>query len=473
MRFSSLTLKIYLFAIVAVLATAAMVGAVALALQSEHRQNLLMASGPIARSLWLDHEDTRMVREAPNREVRSSGVLATLYDPSGTLIASTASPPFSMPSSAELGALREKGFVQLSHGVMLREVRSDGRVVAIGIVKFGGIPSLSTFVYSLPVLLVALLAAALIFAGRLARPLQHVATVAKRFGQGDLTARVKSQRKDEIGEVGRAFDAMADRVAGLMSAQQELMANVSHELRTPVSRIQVAVDLITDGKAEQARELVPDIAQDLAELDRLIDDVMTVAKLDLSRSGGAAAVVPLRLDVQPMGGLLDEAISRFRSLHPARQLVVELDRRLPELSVDPVLLRRVVDNLLENARKFSDPDSIIHLSAHCAEAGLTITIRDNGIGIPEADVQNVFVPFFRSDKSRSRATGGVGLGLALARRIVEAHKGTIQITSKLGEGTTVTLELPAEVAASTVTDHPCRTANRAHASSAGRVIKPM
>jgi signal transduction histidine kinase len=239
---------------------------------------------------------------------------------------------------------------------------------------------------------------------------------------------------------------MADRVAELMGSQQELMANVSHELRTPLSRIQVAVDLVTDGKSEQVKDLVPDIAPDLAELERLLDDVMTVAKLDLSRSRAAGSVVPLRVQSVSLETLLREAVSRFRSQHPMRELAVEIDPDVPELSADSVLLRRVVDNLLENARKFSDHDTTIRLSARATEAGATIAIGDGGIGIDEADLPHVFTPFFRGDRSRSRATGGVGLGLALARRIVEAHGGTIDIASKPGHGTIVTLALPSSPA---------------------------
>jgi signal transduction histidine kinase len=171
---------------------------------------------------------------------------------------------------------------------------------------------------------------------------------------------------------------------------------------------------------------------------------MTVAKLHLSRSGGRASVVPLRLEVSSIESLIEEAVARFRSQHPTRELAVEIDPGLPDLFADSVLLRRVVDNLLENARKFSDHDTKIRLSARATKAGVTIAIADEGIGIDEADVEKVFTPFFRSDKSRSRSTGGMGLGLALARRVVEAHEGTIEITSKSGRGTTVTLALPAQ-----------------------------
>ena len=148
-----------------------------------------------------------------------------------------------------------------------------------------------------------------------------------------------------------------------------------------------------------------------------------------------------------MSALVNDAISRFRALHPARELAVELARGLPELRVDSVLLRRAIDNLLENAHKFSDGATRIRLSAFSTSAGVTISVTDQGIGIDEMEMQNVCTPFFRSDKSRSRSTGGSGLGLALAKRVIEAHRGTIGIASNPGQGTTVTLTLPPASAA--------------------------
>jgi CheY-like chemotaxis protein len=233
-----------------------------------HRQQMTLASGHIVKNLCQYDDDTEAIQAATTRATQFSGALVTLYGTSGRLVASTATPPLPMPSQSDLVELAEKGFVDVGHAVMAHEVRNKGRVVAIGIVKFGTVPSHWRLAWPVLVLFVALLAVAAIFARHLARPLQHVADVAKKFDHGDLSARVGNQRNDETGEVGRAFDAMADRVARLMAAQQELMANVSHELRTPLSRIQVAVDLITDGKSERVKELVPDIARDLAEVER-------------------------------------------------------------------------------------------------------------------------------------------------------------------------------------------------------------
>jgi two-component system, OmpR family, sensor kinase len=440
MRAGGLTLKIYLYSIGAVLATIGMVVVAVSTIRAAHHEDLIAASGHIVRGFWFNHDDALARRRSDDAQ----HTIVTLYDMEGRLVASTVTPPLPLPSPEQLRGLNENGFVSVGHSQMVHQVQSDGRVVGLGIVKLA-FPALGKWIWPLPVLLVLVLIVAVIFARHFARPLERIADAAKRFGRGDPTSRVGIQTRDEIGEVGRAFDAMADRVVRLMAAQQELMANVSHELRTPLARIQVAVDLVTDGKSDRVKELMPDIAQDLAEVERLIEDVMTVAKLDLSRSAGAASVVPLRLELLSMKGmkaLVEEAVSRFRSQHPGRELVVQFATSLPAVSADPVLLRRVVDNLLQNACKFSDQNSAIQLCARAADAGVIIAVADKGIGIDPADLEKVFVPFFRSDKSRSRSTGGVGLGLALARRVMDAHDGTIEIRSKPGQGTTVMLTLP-------------------------------
>jgi signal transduction histidine kinase len=123
---------------------------------------------------------------------------------------------------------------------------------------------------------------------------------------------------------------------------------------------------------------------------------------------------------------------------------VHVDDGLPELDVDPVLFRRVLDNLLDNAHKYTfDPAPAIALTARHAGDTVELEVADRGAGIAEADLPYVFAPFFRADRSRSRGTGGVGLGLTLAQRIVEAHGATIAVASRLGEGTRVTIRVPA------------------------------
>jgi len=151
-------------------------------------------------------------------------------------------------------------------------------------------------------------------------------------------------------------------------------------------------------------------------------------------------------DAVTIDELIQAAVSRFRAQCQTHQIVAEVSPVLPAASADRVLMRRVVENLLDNARKYSDAGTTIRIRASGTKNGVRVAVADDGTGIDAADLKKVFTPFFRSDKSRSRSTGGVGLGLALARRVVEAHGGTIEIASTPGAGTTVTLVLPAQAA---------------------------
>jgi len=303
-----------------------------------------------------------------------------------------------------------------------------------------------------PLVLVVVAVSSLLLARSLTGPLRKLSSAARAFGGGDLGARVGLRRGDELGDVSRAFDEMADRVTELRRAEKELLANVSHELRTPLARIRVALDLASEGGADVARESLAEIAGDLDELERLITDVLTAARLDLG-DGSSSGGLPLRRERVDVGELLSRSASRLRAAHPDRALRVEIAGELPAVHGDPVLLRRVVDNLLENAHKYSErPNDPIELVAR-TNGAVEIDVIDKGVGIAEADLGRVFRPFFRADRSRTRATGGLGLGLALAKRIVDAHGGSIELTSKPGAGTRARVRLPIASGA-TGSSHP-------------------
>lgn len=274
------------------------------------------------------------------------------------------------------------------------------------------------------------------------RPLRRLTEAANAFGGGDLRARAQLQRRDEVGQVAQAFDQMADRVTELLRAERELVANVSHELRTPLARIRVALDIAAEGDAADVQESLGDIAGDLEELERLVSDVLTAARLELHQDSPRGIPTLRKANVE-LDELLNSAAVRFRAAHPERPLISEW-RALPAIDCDAVLLRRAVDNLLENAHKYSEePDAPVGLVARVlGDAEVLIEVRDQGIGIAAQDLSGVFRPFFRVDRSRTRATGGLGLGLALAKRIVEAHGGQLELESEQGAGTVVRITLP-------------------------------
>jgi len=286
--------------------------------------------------------------------------------------------------------------------------------------------------------LLALALASIPLARAIAAPLERLTGAARRLGEGDLSARAGFRGRGEVGELAGAFDEMAERLERLITAERELLANVSHELRTPLSRIRVALDLAAEGDGERARRYLAEIGTDLSELERLVEDVLAAARLE--REGGA---LPLRLARVASREVLGAASERFRAAAPGRELDLRLEGELPEIEADPALLRRAIDNLLDNARKYSDEGAPVTLRARRDGGELVVEVRDRGIGIDAADLPRLFTPFFRTDRSRARGTGGVGLGLALAKRIVGAHGGSIEVESGVGEGTVVRFRLPA------------------------------
>jgi signal transduction histidine kinase len=289
--------------------------------------------------------------------------------------------------------------------------------------------------------IVIVAAGAFLTARWIVRPLKELSRAAEALGAGDLRARVGLSRADEFGDLGKAFDEMAERIQRLLLAEKELLANVSHELKTPLARIRVALDIAAEGDAETARGSLTEIALDLSELEVIIEDILVATRLELA-AGTAGARLPLHLALVDAAQIAEQAAERFKARHPKRALSLELERGLEKVLADPVLFRRVLDNLLENAHKYCpDLERPIGLALERAGQGVRFRVRDQGIGIASEDLPRIFSAFFRSERSRSRGTGGVGLGLTLVKQIVDSHGGSISVTAE-SPGTTVSVELP-------------------------------
>jgi signal transduction histidine kinase len=219
----------------------------------------------------------------------------------------------------------------------------------------------------------------------------------------------------------------------VIGAQRQLMADVSHELRTPLARIRVALELAAEDP-NAAKDVLADVGVDLDEIDQLIADILTTARLD----GDHASVNrrPTRLDE-----IVQQAKQRFTARHPNRTLETRAtDDR--EIQCDPLLLRRALDNLLDNAAKYSDAGAPVSFVIAPNGAHVAFEIVDRGVGMSAKELQQAFTPFWRADGSRTRKTGGVGLGLALARRIARAHGGDVTLESSPGKGTKARLDVP-------------------------------
>jgi signal transduction histidine kinase len=402
------------------------------------------SSAWIAWHLMRIADDQAAVRAELLDLKRRSRIEMSLFDAEGRLIASNASVPFEPLPPAELEKLRSAP-THFADGLGIVAAIERGQVQRYARVR-----------YPMPVLpigvaaaqLAAALAVLALLSIPLARsitaPVERLARTTRAFGEGDLSARAGSDRNDEIGDLARSFDEMADRIAGLRRTEKELLANVSHELRTPLARIRLALDLVQSGDAARADSYLADIEEDLAELEQLLDGIMTAARLDLA-PGSADPLPPLHPVEVEGRELLEAAATRFGVRHPDRSLLCSIDEDVPALVADPILLRRVLDNLLDNAAKFSEPPQPIEIEGkfQANPPALLIGVRDHGIGIEPEDLERVFEPFFRSDRSRDRATGGVGLGLAVARRIVLAHAGSLSVESSRHAGTCFWVKVPA------------------------------
>jgi signal transduction histidine kinase len=286
---------------------------------------------------------------------------------------------------------------------------------------------------------VVLAIGAVVTARWIVRPIERLSRSARSIGEGDLSIRTEITRSDEIGDLGRRFDQMAEQIERMIANERELLANVAHELRTPLSRIGVALDLAGEGDSKRARASLGEIAVDVAELEAIVNDILTALRYDSSRAG----TMPLRKERLQPADIATVAADKMRSRHPERPLEVSVATDLPEIDVDRVLFRRVIDNLLDNSDKYTpEKASTIRLAVRADDRGVAFEVTDKGIGIATAELPNIYNPFFRAERSRARETGGVGLGLTLAKRIVEAHGGTIEITSSVDRGTRALVVVP-------------------------------
>ena len=367
------------------------------------------------------------------------GVEMTVYGPDGRLLGSNVDPPLAPVPVDRMGRLDPGPFHLPGRGFAFAALlpRGQGHLVLTGAPREG---ALTRAGISIAVVLLVLALGSIPLARSISTPVERLTAAARALGAGDLTARARVRAPGEVGELAAAFDDMADRLERLVRAEKELLANVSHELRTPLARVRVALELAEEGDVARARRALGEIGDDMAELERLVDEILAAARLDL----GGADALPLHLEKVAVGEVVEEAAERFRARHAGRALEVVVAEGLPEVEGDAALLRRLLGNLLDNAAKYSDAGTTVTVAARAADAGggVALEVRDQGIGVAAEDLPRLFTPFFRTDRSRARGTGGVGLGLALAKRIAEAHGGSIGAESAPGAGTTFRVALP-------------------------------
>jgi two-component system sensor histidine kinase BaeS len=271
---------------------------------------------------------------------------------------------------------------------------------------------------------------AMLLANRVIRPVHALTAATRRMRAGDSEARATTTARWEIAELTAAFNEMAEHVARTDRQRKELTSDISHELRNPLNAIRGWLIAMHDGVADPDPDLLSSLLDETSLLQHLVDDLRDLALAD----AGQLRLEPVELNLADLLRHVVAATGGRATVTAPPELF---------LVADPMRIRQAVGNLVANAERYTPPGGRITVRAYRENATVVIDVVDSGAGIAAADLPHVFDRFWRADRSRTRGTGGTGLGLAVVRQLVEAHGGTVTATSTLGEGSTFTLRLPA------------------------------
>ncbi len=277
----------------------------------------------------------------------------------------------------------------------------------------------------------------LLLSRRVLRSVGGLTTAARDLGRGDLSSRVAVKGNDEIAELGHAFNAMADALEDSELQRRRIVADVAHELRTPLANIQGHIEAMQDGLLEPDTETLNTVHNQTLYLNRLVGDLGLLAQTEAHE---------LRLTKVPesIGDMIARVADAFRPRAEAAsiRLASDVPVGLPELDLDRVRIEQVMGNLVENAIRHTPPAGTVTVSASRHDDVVRVTVADTGSGIPADALSRVFDRLYRVDPSRGRETGGTGLGLTIARQLVEAHGGVIWAESEEGAGSRFGFDVP-------------------------------
>jgi two-component system sensor histidine kinase CpxA len=377
------------------------------------------------------------------REIQDASFLqSTLLDPEGHDIVGRGVPPGAEKVLAETRATGETRFHTGLHwtGASVDE-RPNGKYILVAKVLIpygfvlGGAIETVVLQWLLPALVGAMLC--LLLARHLAAPIRTLQSVAGRIADGDLSVRASPairSRKDELGDLARDFDKMADRIQLLMRKQQELLGDISHELRSPLTRLGVSLELVRRGETSA----VDRMQVDLERLEALIGQILTLTRLQTHGDRKSETPVNLRSIVE---GVAEDA--RFEAIEDGKSVMI-LRADDCWLKGDPALLRSCIENVVRNAVHYTKPRTKVTISLDLVGDGsdsARILVADQGDGVPEEMLGTIFEPFYRVTETRDHQTGGTGLGLSIAQRIAIIHGGSICAHNRDGGGLEIEIRL--------------------------------
>jgi len=314
------------------------------------------------------------------------------------------------------------------------KIRDGDYEIVFASPKFNEAPRPDLTTPAIGVLAVLVLAACYFAVRWLVAPIRWIQEGAARIGQGELSYRIPTTRRDDLGELARDINHMADDVGEMLEAKRQLLLAISHELRSPLTRAKVALEFLDDESVKA------NLMQDIKEMERLIADLLESERLNTRHS-------KLQLAPLDLGELVSGVVGTEFAGEEGRIALLPPDGPLP-LQGDATRLRLLVKNLIENALRYTPAaGQPVEVAVRAGAEAAEIEVADHGRGMSSHDLTRATEPFYRADPARSRATGGLGLGLYLCRRIAEAHGGSLEIASELGSGTTVTVRIPLRGAA--------------------------
>ena len=272
---------------------------------------------------------------------------------------------------------------------------------------------------------------------RILAPVKALTSAAERLGRGDFSQRVHVKDRSELGELANTFNSMASDLERAEQLRQNMVADVAHELRTPLSNIKGYLEAVRDGVMKPDTDTIRSLNEEATLLSRLVNDLQ---ELSLAEAG------ELKLICQPddIAELIKQTVAGVQPQATAKGLSVstELPDKLLPANIDSHRISQVLRNLLDNAVAHTASGDSITITVKQKDNYLEVAVTDTGEGIPAEDLPNIFERFYRVDKSRARATGGTGLGLTIAKRLVEAHGGKIEAHSEMGKGSRFSFTLP-------------------------------
>jgi len=269
------------------------------------------------------------------------------------------------------------------------------------------------------------------FVGRITRSLAQLNSATTRIAEGHFDVRVRSNRRDEIGQLGDSINRMAERLESLVTGQKRFLGDTAHELCSPLARIQVALGILEQRASTGSEACLADLREEVQHMSALIDELLSFSRASLTKT---------KLELRP--AKLKELVERAlrREGQAGSNVEVEVPDTL-EVIAEPDLLLRAVGNLIRNALRYAGQNGPITISARTDAASVELVVADHGPGVPEEVLQRLFDPFFRLDDARSRESGGVGLGLTIVKTCVEACRGTVECRNREPYGLEVIVRL--------------------------------